>query len=123
MYLSGKKRIISNIQKFTKSLSQLRLVNENLKVKVKTLTNDLEKFNTQLHLFLSGSQKLNNLLWMDKPTENMRGLGYNQTDRNTASTSMTTTVLATNQPRNVANLEPKSQSVLGQTLTRQCRMN
>lgn len=82
-----RERLISYLQESTKSLSELRLVNENLDAKVKTLTSDLEKSNIQHHSFMSGSKKLDNLLGLNKPTRNNEGQGYNQIDHNTASTS------------------------------------
>lgn len=53
--------LIYELYESTKSLSELILINENLKAKVTTLTSDLEKSNTQLYSFLSEFQKLDNL--------------------------------------------------------------
>lgn len=51
-----------------------RLVDENLEATVKILMSDFEKSNTQLRSLLSGSQKLNNLLGLNKPARNMGDL-------------------------------------------------
>lgn len=72
----------------------MKLVNENLEAKVKYLTSNFEKSNTQLHSFMSGTQKLDNLLEMNKPAENRHGLGYIQNGNTIASTSKTTFVPA-----------------------------
>lgn len=61
-------------------------LSENLETMVNILTSDLEKFDTQLQSFLSGSQKLDNLLsFLNKPMGDRGGLEYNQTDHNLAN--------------------------------------
>ncbi|XP_022850563.1 pentatricopeptide repeat-containing protein At2g22410, mitochondrial-like [Olea europaea var. sylvestris] len=93
-----RERLVNELQESTTSLSELKLVKEILKAKVKTLTSDLVKSNTQIHLFLSASQKLDSLLRLNKPVRNMKGLEYKQTNHNKASTFKTIFVLTTNWP-------------------------
>lgn len=54
----------------------LRLVNENLETKDKTLISDLEKSNSQLYSFLSRSQKIDYLLKLNKNVWTVEGPGY-----------------------------------------------
>ncbi|XP_022858736.1 girdin-like [Olea europaea var. sylvestris] len=113
-----KERLAGDLQDSSKNLSELRCVNEKLEVKVRTLTSDLEKSNTQLQSFLSGTKKLDNLLGMNKLAGNRQGLGYIKHDNNAASSSKTTFVLASNISSNITNLEPENKSVLGQRTSR-----
>lgn len=69
-----KERLIGDLQDSTNNLNELRCVNEKLEDKVKTLTSDLERSNTQLQSFLNGTRKLYNLLRMNKPSGDRQGL-------------------------------------------------
>ncbi|XP_022873961.1 uncharacterized protein LOC111392800 [Olea europaea var. sylvestris] len=71
-----KERHASNLQNSLKSVSELKCVNEKLEDKVKTLTSELEKSNAHLQTFISGTKKLDDILGMNKPTGDRKGLGY-----------------------------------------------
>ncbi|XP_022891922.1 uncharacterized protein LOC111406778 [Olea europaea var. sylvestris] len=71
-----KERLASNLQDSLKSGSELKCINEKLEDKVKTLASELEKSNAHLQTFISGTKKLDNLLGMNKPVGDRRGLGY-----------------------------------------------
>lgn len=113
------KILISNLKKFTKSFSELRLVNENL-----------EGFNKQpkeiqysTSLLFKQISEIVNLPVLNKPIGNRGCSGYTQTHHNNASTSKTTFVTFTNQPRYGINLKLENKSILGQRPTRQGRIN
>lgn len=90
------KNLMSEPDESCRRHSELIVVNESLKNKVKILTSDLEKYNTRFLAFSSCSTKLDNILGMNKPFGNKEGLGYNDSDYNTVSNSKTTFVLVTN---------------------------
>lgn len=69
-----RKSLISNLQEFTEILSKVRVANENLETKFKTLMSDLEKSNTQLLSFVGGSHKFDNLLELNRLVGNEKGL-------------------------------------------------
>lgn len=51
-----------------------------LEVNLKTLTSDLEKLNSELQPFSSGSKKIDTIIGFNKPVENKGGLCFNQTN-------------------------------------------
>jgi molecular chaperone GrpE (heat shock protein) len=84
-----REKLIGDLHDSTKNLNELKLVNENLETKVKSLTSDLEKSYNQFHSFMSGMHKLDNLLGMNTPAGNRHGLAYVQNGNATTSTSKT----------------------------------
>ncbi|XP_022856135.1 uncharacterized protein LOC111377295, partial [Olea europaea var. sylvestris] len=89
-----KEKLGSKLQESLKSGSELKCVNEKLEDKVKSLTSELEKSNAHLQTFISGTKKLHNLLGMNKPVGDKRGLGYVEGNTTIAGPSKTVFVAA-----------------------------
>ena len=62
--------------------------------KVKTLTSELEKSNAHLQTFISGTKKLDDILGMNKPTGDRKGLGYVKSNTHGAGPSKTVFISA-----------------------------
>lgn len=108
-----KERLASDLQDSSKTLSELRSINEKLEDKVKSLTSGLERSNNKLQSFLSGTKKLDNPLRMNKPIRDRQYLGCVKSDNCAVSISKITFVPSSNRMTNTANLEPKGNGVLG----------
>ncbi|XP_022861288.1 uncharacterized protein LOC111381706 [Olea europaea var. sylvestris] len=106
-------KITYDLQVSSKNLSELKYVNEKLEDTVKTLTCELEKSNTQLQSFVSGTKKLDDLLGMNKPTGNRQGLRFVKSDSNVSSLSKTTFVPASNRSNVSTNPESKDKNFNG----------
>ncbi|XP_022867631.1 uncharacterized protein LOC111387312 [Olea europaea var. sylvestris] len=89
-----KEKLGGKLQESLKSGSELKCVNEKLEDKVKSLTSELEKSNAHLQTFISGNKKLDNLLGMNKPVGDKRGLGYVEGNTTIAGPSRTVFVAA-----------------------------
>ncbi|XP_022867779.1 uncharacterized protein LOC111387454, partial [Olea europaea var. sylvestris] len=89
-----KERHASNLQNSLKSVSELKCVNEKFEDKVKTLTSELEKSNAHLQTFISGTKKLDDILGMNKPTGDRKGLGYVEGNTHGAGPSKTVFISA-----------------------------
>ncbi|XP_022866024.1 uncharacterized protein LOC111385832 [Olea europaea var. sylvestris] len=89
-----KEKLGSKLQESLKSGSELKCVNEKLEDKVKSLTSELEKSNAHLQTFINGTKKLDNLLGMNKPVGEKRGLGYVEGNTTIAGPSKTVFVAA-----------------------------
>ncbi|XP_022843115.1 uncharacterized protein LOC111366633 [Olea europaea var. sylvestris] len=89
-----KEKLGGKLQESLKSGSELKCVNEKLEDKVKSLTSELEKSNAHLQTFISGTKKLDNLLGMNKPVGDKRGLGYVEGNTTIAGPSKTVFVAA-----------------------------
>ncbi|XP_022859009.1 uncharacterized protein LOC111379803 [Olea europaea var. sylvestris] len=113
-----KEKITYDLQVSSKNLSELKCVNEKLEDRVKTLTCELEKSNTQLQSFVSGTKKLDDLLGMNKPAGNKQGLEFVKSDSNVSSLSKTTFVPASNKSNVSANPESKDKNFNGLKATR-----
>ncbi|XP_022849834.1 uncharacterized protein LOC111371915 [Olea europaea var. sylvestris] len=113
-----KEKITYDLEVSSKNLNDLKCVNERLEERVKTLTCELEKSNTQLQSFVSGTKKLDNLLGMNKPTGNSQGLGFLKSDSNVSSLSKTTLVPVSNRSNVSTNLEFKDKNFTGLKATR-----
>ncbi|XP_022890228.1 uncharacterized protein LOC111405526 [Olea europaea var. sylvestris] len=108
-----KEKITYDLQVSSKNLSELKCVNEKLEDMVKILTCELEKSNTQLQSFVSGTKKLDDLLGMNKPAGNRQGLGFVKSDSNVSSLSKTTFVPASNRSNVSTNPESKDKNFNG----------
>ncbi|XP_022895214.1 uncharacterized protein LOC111409393 [Olea europaea var. sylvestris] len=91
---SKKEKLASNLQNSLKSGSELKCVNEKLEDKIKTLTSELVKFNAHLQTFVSGTKKLDNILEMNKPVGDRKGLRYVESNTHVAGPSKTVFVSA-----------------------------
>ncbi|XP_022841852.1 uncharacterized protein LOC111365529 [Olea europaea var. sylvestris] len=89
-----KEKLGGKLQESLKSGSELKCVNEKLEDNVKSLTSELEKSNAHLQTFISGTKKLDNLLGMNKPVGDKRGLGYVEGNTTIAGPSKTVFVAA-----------------------------
>lgn len=89
-----KEKLASNLQESLKNGSELKCVNEKLDDKIKTLTSELEKSNAHLQTFVSGTKKLDNILGMNKPAGDRKGLGYVKNNSLVAGPSKTVFVSA-----------------------------
>ncbi|XP_022864588.1 uncharacterized protein LOC111384537 [Olea europaea var. sylvestris] len=89
-----KEKFASNLQNSLKSGSELKCVNEKLEDKIKTLTSELVKSNAHLQTFISGTKKLDNILEMNKPAGDRKGLGYVEGNTHVAGPSKTVFVSA-----------------------------
>ncbi|XP_022862060.1 uncharacterized protein LOC111382352 [Olea europaea var. sylvestris] len=65
-----------------------------LEDKVKTLTSELEKSNAHLQTFISGTKKLDDILGMNKPMGDRKGLGYVEGNTHGAGPSKTVFISA-----------------------------
>ncbi|XP_022843110.1 uncharacterized protein LOC111366626 [Olea europaea var. sylvestris] len=91
---SKKEKLASNLQNSLKSGSELKCVNEKLEDKIKTLTSELMKSNAHLQTFISGTKQLDNILEMNKPAGDRKGLGYVEGNTHVAGLSKTVFVSA-----------------------------
>ncbi|XP_022872302.1 uncharacterized protein LOC111391337 [Olea europaea var. sylvestris] len=97
-----KEKLASNFQDSLKSGSELKCVNEKLEEKIKTLTSELEKSNAHLQTFVSGTKKLDNILEMNKPAGDRKGLGYVEGNTHVAGPSKTVFVSASKKANAVS---------------------
>lgn len=117
-----KEKLSSELQDSAKNLSEVMCKNERLEETVKTLLSDLEKSNSQLEAFSSGTKKLDSILGMNKSVGDRRGLGYDKNKSHAASTSRTSFVPASTQPHFAKNPDLKDKRIVGQR-TRRSRRN
>ncbi|XP_022862077.1 uncharacterized protein LOC111382364 [Olea europaea var. sylvestris] len=96
-----KEKLASNLQDSLKSGSELKCVNEKLEDKIKTLTIELEKSNVHLQTFISGTKKLDNILGMNKPVGDRKGLGYVEGNTHVTRPSKTVFVSASKKANDV----------------------
>ncbi|XP_022897599.1 uncharacterized protein LOC111411284 [Olea europaea var. sylvestris] len=81
-----------------------------LEDKVKTLTSELEKSNAHLQTFISGTKKLDDILGMNKPTGDRKGLGYVEGNTHGAGPSKTVFISASRKS-NAVNSPNKGKNV------------
>ncbi|XP_022851835.1 uncharacterized protein LOC111373528 [Olea europaea var. sylvestris] len=93
-----------------KSGSELKCVNEKLEDKIKTLTSELVKSNAHLQTFVSGTKKLDNILEMNNPAGDRKGLGYVEGNTHVAGPSKTVFVSASKKV-NAVNSSNKGKNV------------
>ncbi|XP_022862101.1 uncharacterized protein LOC111382383 [Olea europaea var. sylvestris] len=74
------KNLSSELERSSKRIGELTAINETLDIQVVNLVSELEHYKPQLLPFNSGLSKLDNMLGIDKPIENRRGLGYKGKD-------------------------------------------
>ncbi|XP_022876707.1 uncharacterized protein LOC111394889 [Olea europaea var. sylvestris] len=103
----------------SRRVSELTIMNETLAIQVKHLESELELSRSQLLVFSSSSERLDNILGRGKPASDKGGLGF---DLNVAGTSHTTFVRATDQPYIVSNPIPNVVGISGRRSTR-CHRN
>lgn len=100
-----KESLIAKLDELTGCLTELIVEKESLDFKLKSLTNDLDKSNAQLQTFSSKYKKIDNMISLNKPAGNRRGLGLNETNSLTDSSSKNKFVLASKLV--VQNLRPR----------------
>ncbi|XP_022866694.1 uncharacterized protein LOC111386456 [Olea europaea var. sylvestris] len=115
------KNLTSELERSSRKTSELNAMNETLQIQVVNLMSDLEQSKSQLLAFSSSSSKLDNMLGIGKPAGNKGGLGYKGKRIDTVSTSKTTFVPASDQPKYASNSIPNVEGFLGQRSTRQHR--
>ncbi|XP_022858916.1 uncharacterized protein LOC111379711 [Olea europaea var. sylvestris] len=118
--LLEKEKHASNLQNSLKSASELKCVNEKLEDKVKTLTSELEKSNAHLQTFISGTKKLDDILGMNKPTGDRKGLGFVEGNTHGAGPSKTVFISASRKS-NAVNSPNKDKNVSREQSHQSCR--
>ncbi|XP_022883551.1 uncharacterized protein LOC111400370 [Olea europaea var. sylvestris] len=91
-----------------------------LEDKVKTLTSELEKSNAHLQTFINGTKKLDDILGMNKPTGDRKGLGYVEGNTHGAGPSKTVFISASRKS-NAVNSPNKGKNISKEQSHQSCR--